>query len=57
MLRGDFGDEHLDREPRLITVVVGCSPPIRVASVYVPHGREVGHWHYDYKLAFFAQLA
>ena len=25
--------------------------------MYVPHGREVGHWHYDYKLAFLAALA
>ena len=54
---GGFGDEHLDREPRLITVVVASSPPVRVVSLYAPHGREVGHWHYEYKLAFFAQLA
>jgi exodeoxyribonuclease-3 len=53
---GNFGREPLDREPRLITAVVGTDPPIRVASVYVPHGREVGHWHYDYKLAFLAAL-
>jgi exodeoxyribonuclease-3 len=31
--------------------------PIRIVSVYVPHGREVGHWHYDYKLAFLHELA
>ena len=30
---------------------------MRVASVYVPHGREVGHWHYDFKLAFLDALA
>ena len=30
---------------------------IRVASVYVPHGRTVDHWHYDFKLAFFDALA
>lgn len=53
---GGLGDEHLDREPRLITVVVDSTPPIRVVSLYAPHGREVGHWHYEYKLAFFAQL-
>ena len=52
-----FDDEHLDREPRLISCVVDGPQPIRVASVYVPHGREVGHWHYEYKLAFLAALA
>lgn len=40
---GGFGDEHLDREPRLVAAVV--RPPdgaaVRVASVYVPHGRTV----------------
>jgi exodeoxyribonuclease-3 len=24
--------------------------------VYVPHGRAVDHWHYEYKLAFLAAL-
>ena len=51
---GDFGDEHLDREPRVISAVVGG---VRAVSVYVPHGREVGHWHYEYKLAFLDALA
>jgi exodeoxyribonuclease-3 len=54
---GSFGDEHLDREPRLSSCVVHAAVPVRVASVYVPHGRQVGHWHYDYKLAFLAALA
>jgi exodeoxyribonuclease-3 len=54
---GAFGDEHLDREPRLISALVSVPEVIRVASVYVPHGREVGHWHYDYKLAFLDALA
>jgi exodeoxyribonuclease-3 len=54
---GGFGDQHLDREPRLITCVTGSSTPVRVVSVYVPHGREVGHWHYEYKVAFLDQLA
>ena len=54
---GGFGDEHLDREPRLITCLTGTAPPIRIVSLYVPHGREVGHWHYEYKLAFLEQLA
>ena len=48
----EFDDEHLDREPCLISAVVALDPPVRVASVYVPHGREVGHWHYEYKLQF-----
>jgi exodeoxyribonuclease III len=46
---GDTGDEHLDREPRMISAVAAG---IRFVSLYVPHGREVGHWHYDYKLGF-----
>jgi len=54
---GEFGIEVLDREPRLISCVVGGPFTVRVASVYVPHGREVGHWHYDYKLAFLDALA
>jgi exodeoxyribonuclease III len=53
---GDFGNEHLDREPRLISCVVMAPEPVRVASVYVPHGREIGHWHYDFKLAFLGAL-
>jgi len=53
---GQFGDAHLDREPRLISCVVRTPHPLRVASVYVPHGREVGHWHYEYKLNFLASL-
>ena len=54
---GSFGDEHLDRETRLIACISGSSTPIRIVSLYVPHGREVGHWHYEYKLAFLERLA
>ena len=54
---GDFGDGHLDREPRLVTCLVAAPRPVRIVSVYVPHGREVGHWHYDYKLDFLGALA
>lgn len=54
---GGFADEHLDREPRVISCLVPTPEPVRAASVYVPHGREVGHWHYDYKLAFLGSLA
>jgi exodeoxyribonuclease III len=54
---GELRLEALDREPRLISAVVDASERIRVTSVYVPHGREVGHAHYEYKLAFLAALA
>ncbi|HLM64934.1 MAG TPA: exodeoxyribonuclease III [Acidimicrobiales bacterium] len=54
---GDFGDEHLDREPRLVSCLVDAPTPLRVVSAYVPHGRAVGHWHYDFKLAFLDALA
>jgi exodeoxyribonuclease-3 len=50
-------DDVLGREARLVSCVVDAGVPLRVASVYVPHGREVGHWHYDYKLEFLAALA
>jgi exodeoxyribonuclease-3 len=53
---GGMGDEHLDREPRMVTCVVGTPRPIRVVSVYVPHGRTVDHWHYEYKLSFLHAL-
>jgi exodeoxyribonuclease-3 len=54
---GDFGDEHLDREPRVISCIVRSPTPTRVVSVYVPHGRTVDHWHYQYKLSFLDALA
>jgi exodeoxyribonuclease-3 len=54
---GELGDEALDREPRLISAVIDGPQRVRVASVYVPHGRKIGHAHYDYKLAFLAALA
>ncbi len=53
---GAFGDEVLDREPRVISAVVELPAPVRFVSVYVPHGRTVEHWHYEYKLAFVAAL-
>jgi exodeoxyribonuclease-3 len=54
---GDFGDDVLDREPRVIAALVHCPEPLRVVSVYVPHGRVVGHEHYRFKLDFLAALA
>lgn len=53
---GSFGVDALDREPRLISAVINAPIPMRVASVYVPHGREVGHDHYTYKLSFIDAL-
>jgi exodeoxyribonuclease-3 len=49
--------EVLAGEPRLVSCVVDAGRPVRVASVYVPHGREVGHPHYAYKLDFLGALA
>ncbi|MFH8366799.1 exodeoxyribonuclease III [Streptomyces sp. NPDC018031] len=40
-------------EPRAISATCG---PVRVWSVYVPNGREVGHPHYAYKLEWLAAL-
>ena len=54
---GGFDDEHLDREARLVTCIVHCPGPVWVASVYVPHGRTIDHWHYHYKLGFLDALA
>jgi exodeoxyribonuclease-3 len=49
-----FGDdEPPDPEARLVWAVCGG---VRVASVYVPNGREVGHDHYEYKLRWLARL-
>ena len=56
MVAADLEDELLGHEPRLVAAVIETPQPIRFASVYVPHGREVGHWHYDYKLGFLVAL-
>ncbi len=40
-------------EPRAVAATCG---PVRVWSVYVPNGREVGHDHYDYKLSWLETL-
>jgi exodeoxyribonuclease-3 len=53
---GALDDEHLDREPRVVSCLVRVPEPLRVVSVYAPHGRTVDHWHYHYKLAFFDSL-
>ncbi|MCB5912253.1 exodeoxyribonuclease III [Streptomyces pinistramenti] len=40
-------------EPRALSATCG---PVRVWSVYVPNGREVGHAHYAYKLSWLQAL-
>jgi exodeoxyribonuclease-3 len=42
-----------DTDARLLWATCGG---VRVASVYVPNGREVGHDHYRYKLDWLARL-
>jgi exodeoxyribonuclease-3 len=42
-----------DAEARLLTATCGG---VRVLTVYVPNGREVGHEQYAYKLDWFARL-
>lgn len=48
---GDGGEPDVDA--RIIWATCG---DVRVASVYVPNGREVGHEHYEYKLDWLARL-
>ncbi len=49
-----FTDAHEpDTDARLLWATCGG---VRVASVYVPNGREVGHDHYRYKLDWLARL-
>ena len=54
---GVLGNEHLDREARVLSCTVETPAPYRVVSVYTPHGRTIGHWHYQYKLSFIDALA
>lgn len=49
-----FGDGGpADPEARLVSATCDA---VRVSSVYVPNGREVGHEQYDYKLDWLARL-
>jgi exodeoxyribonuclease-3 len=49
-----FGDdEEEDAEARLLWATCGG---LRVGTVYIPNGREVGHPMYEYKLAFMRRL-
>lgn len=54
VVRG-LDDEPGFPEPEARAVAATCGP-LRVWSVYVPNGREVGHAHYDYKLRWLAAL-
>jgi len=50
----DFADDgDPDVDARVIWATCGG---VRVASVYVPNGREVGHEHYEYKLEWLGRL-
>ncbi|MFG3104450.1 exodeoxyribonuclease III [Streptomyces sp. NPDC048182] len=51
-LPGDPGYEGVS-EARALSATCG---PVRVWSVYVPNGREVGHAHYAYKLEWLKAL-
>jgi exodeoxyribonuclease III len=46
-------DDEPDPDARIVWATCGG---VRVASVYVPNGRELGHDHYAYKLAWLARL-
>ena len=48
-----FGPDDDDPEARLVWATCGG---IRVASAYVPNGRELDHDHYRYKLGWLARL-
>jgi exodeoxyribonuclease III len=48
-----FGPDDDDPEARLLWATCGG---IRIASVYVPNGRELDHDHYRYKLAWLGRL-
>ena len=48
-----FGPDDDDPEARLVWATCGG---IRVASAYVPNGRELDHDHYRYKLDWLAKL-
>jgi exodeoxyribonuclease-3 len=50
---GGFGGPADDQGPRLVAATCGG---VRVHSVYVPNGREVGSEHYEAKLAWYGEL-
>lgn len=50
------GDES-DSQARYIEAVICAETPVRVASIYVPNGQEVGSEKFHYKLRFYDRLA
>ncbi|MBT4880606.1 MAG: exodeoxyribonuclease III [Alphaproteobacteria bacterium] len=52
-IRSELPGDPLDVEARYIEVVTGN---VRVASVYVPNGQEVGSQKFEYKLRFLDRL-
>ncbi|MGW5331476.1 exodeoxyribonuclease III [Streptomyces bauhiniae] len=55
VVKGLPGDPGYDGAPEARALSVTCGP-VRVWSVYVPNGREVGHPHYAYKLQWLDAL-
>ena len=49
-----FGDDE-EPDPDARVIWATCNG-VRIASVYVPNGREVGHDHYEYKLRWLERL-
>lgn len=57
VVSGGFGVGALDREPRVVAArLESPAGELWAVSVYVPNGRELRHWHFDYKLEFLDQL-
>lgn len=52
-MAGFVPDLEPDPDARLVSATCGG---VRIHSVYVPNGREVGHEHYDYKLSWLGRL-
>lgn len=47
--------DGIEPDPDARCVTASCDG-VKVTSVYVPNGREVGHDHYEYKLSWLARL-
>jgi exodeoxyribonuclease-3 len=56
VVRGIEGEPEYEGAAEARAVAATCGP-VRLCSVYVPNGREVGHPHYAYKLAWLDTLA
>lgn len=51
-----LGGEESDEQARYIEALVCAPTPVRVASIYVPNGQEVGSDKFAYKLRFYDRL-